>query len=243
MSHQNKPEERAYPQAFDRQHHKFLTRQVVFAFFGLAIIALGLFLVLGRGDDKKGSATTTSKSVESPAKSGVEAVDMGLSVRWASCNVGAESATADGDYFAWGELTPSDSYVWRNSSTYDKILRGDVLPPANDASIQLGEGWRMPTIEEFDELSTRCEWRSLQQDGRYGYEVTGPNGNSIFLPASGYIYDTTLSHGDLEGLYWCSNIATDGDSKHATTFRFNNRERYFESLYRYYGAQVRAVRE
>jgi hypothetical protein len=239
MSHTNNTQERAYPQAFGRAQRRFLRRQVVFAFFGLAIVALGLFLVLGRGDSPK----SNTAPVEAPTPKGVVAVDMGLSVCWASCNVGAEVAAEPGDYFAWGEMAPFESYVYNNSSTYDKVVEGGVLPLSNDASTLLGEGWRMPTVEEFEELITECEWRLTQRDGVSGYEVVATNGNSIFLPASGYIYDEQISLDGLEGVYWCSNIAAEDDVRHAMTLRFKNRERFFEPLWRYYGAQIRAVKE
>ena len=196
--------------------------------------------MLGCTSAQKEQATPTE---ETETEDGVEAVDMGLSVRWASSNVGAATGEDAGYYFAWGEVEPSDSYVWRNASTYNVMVEGATLPVARDVATTLGEGWRMPTIEEFEELIAVCEWRFKESDGSLGYEITAPNGNTIFLPAAGYIYDTTCSHSGIEGLYWCSNIAEDGDYKHATAFKLTNRDKTFETLYRYYGAQIRAVKE
>lgn len=239
MSHTNNTQKGGTPQAFNRAKRNFFTRQVIFVLFGLAIIALGLFLVLGRGGDQKPKA----EAVEDSTAEGLEAVDMGLSVRWASCNVGAKSATMDGDYYAWGETKPLESYDWLNSSTFEKALEGDVLQPANDASTLLGEGWRMPTKAEFEELMTQCDWHVKPRDGGIVYEVTAPNGNSILLPASGHIYNKDILHANIEGFYWCSDILAGGDNRDALILWFNSCDRYIEPLNRFYGAQIRAVRE
>lgn len=220
---------------------KHLLRTVITIIVALGMIAAGVYLMLGCQSAPK--QTTTTATDESKPQDDVEAVDMGLSVRWATSNVGAQQAEDDGDYYAWGEVTPSTSYVWRNSLTYGKVVDAEVLPTAMDASATLGDGWRMPTVKEFEELVTKCEWHYRERNGRLGYEVTAPNGNAIFLPASGYIYDTICSHRDIEGLYWCSNTNTEDDDKHATVLKLSNRDKIFESLYRYYGAQIRAVRE
>lgn len=228
----------AKPNNSAKQNH--ILRKIIAIIIALGMIALGVYLMLGCSSAPKQQAVATD---EAKAEGGVEAVDMGLSVRWASSNVGAAKAENAGSYFAWGEVAPSDSYVWRNASTYNMMVEGATLPVARDASTMLGEGWRMPTIEEFEELIAECEWRFKESDGNLGYEVVAKNGNAIFLPAAGYIYDTTCSHSGIEGLYWCSNIADDGDYKRATAFKLTNRERSFETLYRYYGAQIRAVKE
>lgn len=221
-----------------RQSH--ILRKIVAIIIALGMIALGVYFMLGCQSLPK----QKSAHQESAHQDGVEGVDMGLSVRWASSNVGAEESKDDGNYFAWGEVAPSSNYVWRNSSTYDRVVDGEVLPSSMDAATTLGDGWRMPTIEEFEELMTKCEWRYCERDGRLGYNITASNGNVIFLPASGYIYDTLCSHRDVEGLYWCSNIyAEDDDDKHAIVLKLSNRDIIFEPLYRYYGAQIRAVRE
>ena len=221
-----------------KQRHIF--RKIIAIIIALGMIALGVYFMLGCTSAQKEQATPTE---ETETEDGVEAVDMGLSVRWASSNVGAATGEDAGYYFAWGEVEPSDSYVWRKASTYNVMVEGATLPVARDVATTLGEGWRMPTIEEFEELIAVCEWRFKESNGSLGYEITAPNGNTIFLPAAGYIYDTTCSHSGIEGLYWCSNIAEDGDYKHATAFKLTNRDKTFETLYRYYGAQIRAVKE
>ena len=133
-------------------------------------------------------------SVEFVDDVAVEYVDLGLSVMWATCNIGAESESEIGERFAWGEIETKDSftwssYKWYNSNTFTKYNDADgltVLEPCDDvASARLGENWRMPTKAEMQELINNCTWTEKTLDGTQGYEVTGPNGNIIFMPCSG----------------------------------------------------------
>lgn len=118
-------------------------------------------------------------------------VDLGLSVAWGKCNVGADKPEEEGDYYAWSETRTKDEYWGENyefctkkgySFIYDnprKEISGTIYDPATK---YMGEDWRMPTKEEANELIYKCTWTSTTQDGVRGFIVTGPNGNSIFLP-------------------------------------------------------------
>jgi hypothetical protein len=138
-----------------------------------------------------------------------EAVDLGLSVKWATCNVGAERPEDYGDYFAWGEVKPKGNYDWSaykyckgaretltkycTSSTYGIVDNKIVLDPEDDvATVNWGGAWRMPTKAEYDELRNNCTWKWTRQNGVNGYKVLGPNGNSIFLPTAGYMIDGSI---------------------------------------------------
>ena len=136
---------------------------------------------------------------------GHEWVDMGLSVLWATSNVGASSPSDYGNYYAWGETTTKSSYTEDNSRTY-KVRMGDISgnPSYDAATANWGDGWRMPTKEEFEELQNRCDWQWMSQGGHYGCKVTGPNGNSIFLPAAGWRLGALLHHAGSLGYYWGS---------------------------------------
>lgn len=131
-----------------------------------------------------------------------EAVDLGLSVKWASCNVGAEFPEEYGDYFAWGETEEKDCYGWSTykwcngssdtqtkyctNSSYGTVDGKNTLDPEDDAATaNWGSPWRMPTRSEIEELIDNCTWSWTIQNGVNGYKVTGSNGNSIFLPAAG----------------------------------------------------------
>ncbi|MCD8302235.1 MAG: DUF1566 domain-containing protein, partial [Prevotellaceae bacterium] len=155
------------------------------------------------------STTTPSKptvQVSSPTGTinGHGCVDLGLSVKWATCNVGASSPSDYGNYYAWGEASTKSSYTEDNSKTYEKTIPDMVGYSSYDAArANWGSTWRLPTASEIDELvCCRREWTTM--GGHEGYKVTGPNGNSIFLPAAGWRYGTSLLGAGDYGYYWSS---------------------------------------
>ena len=142
-----------------------------------------------------------SIEVEAP---NYEAVDLGLSVKWATFNVGAESPEDYGNYYAWGETEPKDSYTSSNSVTYG-VEMDDISGNAeyDAATANWGSSWRMPTYDEMEELVDNCTWEWTTQNDVNGYLVTGSNGNSIFLPAAGWD-STSLYDAGSGGYYWSS---------------------------------------
>ena len=143
-------------------------------------------------------------------------VDLGLpsGLKWATCNVGATTPEEYGDYFAWGEVKPKttynlDTYKYYDGSNFTKYTGSDktVLDPEDDAATaNWGGAWRMPTKAEQDELRTKCKWDWTTQNGVNGYKVTGPNGNSIFLPAAGWMDEGTLYDAGSFGFCWSSSL-------------------------------------
>ncbi|MCF0124082.1 MAG: BACON domain-containing protein, partial [Ruminiclostridium sp.] len=145
---------------------------------------------------------------------GHEYVDLGLSVKWATCNVGAESETDCGQYFAWGETTEKEDYSWDNykwgkfddndKTNYGMIKYNNTdglttLEAADDpATAAWGEKWRTPTIDQIEELLYNCDWTWETKKDSGGNDVKGCtftskiNGNSIFMPAGGYRDGTEL---------------------------------------------------
>ena len=132
-------------------------------------------------------------------------VDLGLSVKWATCNVGATSPEDYGHYFAWGETSPKDEYTEDNCSTYGKQM-SDIAGNAqcDAATANWGGDWRMPTKAEQEELLNNCSWTWTTRNGVNGYNVEGPNGNSIFLPAAGGREGSLLYNAGSFGYYWSS---------------------------------------
>lgn len=127
------------------------------------------------------------------------AVDLGLSVNWACCNVGANAPEELGGYYAWGETEEKndysrENYKWYKGGEFTKYCTDTdqglvdnkiVLEPEDDvAHVKWGGNWRMPTLEEMEELVKKCSWKLASLNGIKGCKVTGPNGNSIFLPRS-----------------------------------------------------------
>ena len=187
------------------------------------------------------------------------AVDLGLSVKWASYNIGATKPEEYGDYFAWGEVVPKESYDWDtykfgasnqltkycSDSEYGKDGFKDdktVLDPEDDAAVvNWGGSWRMPTDEEMTELREQCTWTWITQNGVNGYKVVGPNGNSIFLPAAGFMNESGFNSAASDGDYWSSSLNT-SDPNHAYYVNFNSSNviRY-DCFNRYTGRSVRPV--
>lgn len=139
-------------------------------------------------------------------------VDLGLSVYWGSCNLGAESPEESGNFYSWGETSPKSSYDKENYAYYDKSttlylsIGSDISGTQYDAAkVNLGGSWRMPTEEEFQELKSKCTWKWTQVNNINGYKITAANGNSIFLPAAGVYYDGSIKIDENEKCnYWTS---------------------------------------
>ena len=170
---------------------------------------------------------------------GREYVDLGLSVKWATCNVGASSPEEYGDYFAWGETTTKAEYTEDNCTTYGVMndISGNAQYDA--ATANWGGGWRMPTEDELDELRTKCTWTWTIQNNVNGYKVTGPSGASIFLPAAGYRLGSSLYFAGFDGYYWSSTP----DDYYAYGLGFYSSDRWVNYDYRYFGHSVRSVLE
>lgn len=117
---------------------------------------------------------------------GHESVNLGLSVKWATCNVGANQAHEFGKFFAWGETESKRSYTRETSQIVGKRI-GDIsgIAQYDPARNCWGGSWRMPTKNELQELIDNCKWELVTQNNINGMKVTGPNGNYIFLPGAG----------------------------------------------------------
>ncbi|MGM9818582.1 MAG: hypothetical protein ACI30B_06340 [Paludibacteraceae bacterium] len=205
--------------------------------------------------------TATFVVVPNGSENGHEWVDLGLSVKWATCNVGATKPEETGNYFAWGETEPKTTYSWATykwcNGSYDTLTkyntsssRGSVdnktvLELADDAArANWGGAWRMPTDEEWTELRENCTWTwtsNYNGTGVAGRIVTSKtNGNHIFLPAAGFrSYDDLFYAGD-DGFCWSSSINTDGPGG-AWNVRFGSDGVDRGSNSRCYGLSVRPV--
>ncbi len=211
-----------------------------------------------------------------------EYVDLGLpsGVKWAACNLGADSPEGYGDYYAWGETEPyyteghsqdnpcsnwrtgsSSGYVWAsykwcggsatsmtrynhlsaNGTVDNKTSLGDYDYTDDAARQALGGSWRMPTADEWQELIDNCTWTWTTQNGVNGRVVTGPNGNSIFLPAAGTRTEGNLSDAGVWGNYWTSSLhAANSSYAEKVNFRSNAAQSTSRGS-RYYGRSIRPV--
>ena len=190
---------------------------------------------------------------------GYEYVDLGLpsGIKWATCNVGANSPEEYGGYYAWGETEEKEDYGWETykwcngsentmtkyctNSRYGTVDNKTVLDPEDDvAHVKWGGDWRMPTTEEQEELINNCTWEWTALNGVNGYRVTGPNGNSIFLPAAGLREDTDVCNRGIFGYYWSSSLKSN-NSNLAYYLRFYDEYYEWSYYYHYCGKSVRPV--
>ena len=186
---------------------------------------------------------------------GYDWVDLGLSVKWATKNIGASSPSDYGDYFAWGETQTKSTFYWSNCfdcldndgkswGTYKIGGKTSISPTSgrDTARENWGGMWRIPTIAEFEELCNKCDWTWTSQGGHEGYKVTGPNGNSIFLPAAGWRSGTGRDYVGQLGYYW-SGMLSSLYSNYACFLDFNSGRHDTDYGYRSYGRSVRPVTE
>ncbi len=222
------------------------------------------------GTNASGEDVSWEDAPVSNMENGHEYVDLGLSVKWATMNIGATTPEGYGDYFAWGDIEPNyteghsqddyyniwksgktgydiSSYKWYDSTNhkYTKYTDGvgygydrkKVLDLVDDvACVSWAGSWRMPTIDECDELYS-CNITSTIQNGVNGYIVTGPNGNSIFLPAAGCRNGRELKSVGDKCYYWSSSMT----SNQSNAFYWKEYTDYQSAESRYYGLSVRAV--
>jgi len=212
----------------------------------------------------EGSFTTDMISDRYP----MEYVDLGLSVMWATCNVGARCPEEYGDFFAWGETKPKDNYSW--NTYFDNISGGDVLfgvkitaankynndggltnlTPEDDAAyVNWGPDWRMPTYNELCELRDSCIWTwfdngNSEFNGVAGYKVQGRKegytDKFIFLPAAGYRSGTGIHYAGVCGCYWSTSIDPDFASN-AQELDFKMEDGLLPPKFREDGSSVRPV--
>ncbi len=199
---------------------------------------------------------------------GHKCVDLGLpsGTLWATCNVGADSPEEYGDYFAWGETTAKEEYDWTTykygndsdeltkyctESDYGKNGFTDnktVLEGVDDAATaNWGGDWRMPTLEEQQELCDECDWEwttDYNSTGVAGYIVSSKaagNANYIFLPAASYSHDVWFDNEDPYGYYWSSSLR-EGSPYGAFYLQLNLDYYGWNTSSRFYGRSVRPVR-
>lgn len=193
-----------------------------------------------------------------------EMVDLGLSVKWAKYNIGANpGSTPDsyyGNYYAWGETKTKSNYTWETykhcTSYYDPNKEGKltkytdsdrkkVLKSVDDVATTIyGSNYRMPTKAEIEELmSLPNKWVENYNgiDGLNGRVFTGKNDNTLFVPAAGFF--TKSSHYDSGSNcdLWSSSISSDNTSYAWYLTFYSNNIYISNNNLRYYGFSVRCV--
>ena len=223
----------------------------------VADVAKVVNIILNPDSDDDDNTTVTPGTPITDSR----AVDLGLpsGLKWASCNVGATAPEEYGGYYAWGETEEKSDYSWDTYKYYNGISKSitkystdsyygfvdnkTTLQPCDDvAAVKWGGTWRMPRLDEIKELKDNCTWEWTTLNGVNGYHVTGPNGNSIFLPAAGYRRDAEVYYRGSDGYFWSSSLnssrSSDADYLYFTTGYYN----WLDSR-RYVGLTVRPVCE
>ena len=176
------------------------------------------------------------------------AIDLGIGVYFACCNVGASSPEEYGGYYAWGETEEKDyydrsTYRYYNISKGYRSLGSDIAGTQYDvALVAWGGGWHMPSHEQLGLLISKCTsvWTSV--NGVYGRKVTGSNGASIFLPAAGNRWQDSTDYVGSYGHYW-SSTQHPSYSESAYGLHFYSKELDRYHLWRYNAQSVRPVTE
>ena len=185
------------------------------------------------------------------------AIDLGLSIRWASCNIGATAPEENGNFYAWGDTLTRSSFTWgtypysgTSTNTMTKYCtraangtvdnRSTLIAFDDAAYINWGETWRMPTWTEWNELISQCTWKDTTINNVSVWQVTGPNGNSIYLPKVGYKNSTSVTAGCY---YWSSTLNTANSNDQCNRALYINAANRSSAMYglRYVGMPVRAV--
>lgn len=200
--------------------------------------------------------------IPSASMAASEAVDMGLSVKWASCNLGATLPEEFGYYYAWGETQPKQDYSWATyawctgtstsmtkyclNANYGVVDNKTTLEAADDAAhVNLGNGWRIPTRDEWAELYANSTWTWTTYHGVLGGIITstvsGYEDKFIFLPAAGRMDGTEHTTQDA-GCYWSSTMSTN-NNPYNVDFDYNRFLDDWNPGYRCYGHNIRAVKE
>lgn len=185
------------------------------------LLAVSLFTITScSSDDDKDVIGETN---------GYQYVDLGLTVKWATCNVGATLPHETGTLYAWGEVLPKEEYLldnykyWTNVGKFTKYCTDSSFGMVDNLTsltreddvvrIKMGGDWRMPTIKEINELCSLCTIRRDTLNNVPGISVTGPNGNKMFVPGGTYWQKSSFSNPiyntrDYYGGFWSVNLCT-----------------------------------
>ena len=193
-------------------------------------------------DNNLENATTSRENFpQNNSHNGHEFVDLGLSVKWATCNIGADYPEEMGTYYSWAEIDSKNYYDIKSCQLWKRRvddISGDSTRDA--AQFHWGSKWRIPTKKDIYELISKCKWEWTTLLRSKGYKIIGPNGNSIFLPASGTKENSQKSGLQIEGFYW-SSTPDQVYTQNAFVIYFNSTKIMECREYRHLGHCIRPV--
>ena len=208
------------------------------------------------------SERTTTSSLEYVAFE-PEAVDLGLSVKWATCNIGATTPEEYGKYYSWAEISDKNKYDWSTYKWWLNWSTSKIITKYNNgfeygshgtidnrttieleddaAHVNWGGGWRIPTKSEMEELINGCVWIWTSIEGVSGYSIEGPNNNSIFIPTGGRYDEKNLLDENTIGYYWSSTLFIKGHPDYAYFLSISNDKKKIDYSDRTYGHLIRPI--
>ena len=213
-----------------------------------AKVAGSTTITVKTNDGDKTAACYVNVQPSTGVENGHEWVDLGLSVKWASINYGATNDSQVGGYFKWGDPSGEAFFINYSMPEVNSICgtKYDIVRK------NWGGDWRVPTSSEIKELYNRCSWEWIKKNGVSGVRITGTNGNSIFIPVSGYTYPISYTQdGEESGITDSdSGYIMSGDSfifnggRFSYVYYFNSNSFYNQDNYRvgYMGFPIRPVR-
>lgn len=216
------------------------------------------------GSGKKDSCKVIVRNDRSGTENGHAYVDLGLSsgTLWAATNIGASTPEGFGNYYSWGETEVKDvyseysyEYCYYDTDELTKYCIDrqfghdgyvDYMSTLNlqddAANVNWGDGWYMPTVDQFAELYKECTQEWTTQNGVNGMLVTGPSGKSIFFPAAGQAWIDHISYGaGSHGYYWTREL-DELNSPKANLWEIGSNTNFVYGHKRFYGMSVRAIR-
>ena len=219
-----------------------------------------LILLPSCKDDEEGGLTSY---ITCPNDHHPHLIDLGLpsGTKWSCCNIGATTPEQYGSYYAWGETVEKTEYgaenykycTWEDKNGNGKYdlndgdplfqqIGDDIAGTDYDvARVKWGETWKMPTLEQINELLRNCTWSWTPQNGINGVRIVGRNRGTIFLPAAYYYREDRMPKQGLSGFYWSSNPYLDYDASYLMFDSISWDSRHYHRSFRYYGYPVRAV--
>ena len=189
---------------------------------------------------------TTSQARSASAS--IQLIDLGLSVKWADMNIDAAKTSDNGGFYAWGETATKATYTWKNyaycsgTETTCQNIGSDISGiPDYDRACSYSPKMCLPTAGQWEELISQCTWKETTTNGVKGFNVTGPNGNTIFLPFSGCSYEGSAHDVGSSAYYWSANNLPDDNSKAKAAYLKSGTSAKVSTIRRRTGAAIRAV--
>ena len=186
------------------------------------------------------------QSDEVSVDNAITMVDLGLSVNWGNMNIGATKPEEFGGYYAWGEIETKAKYTIAtykyyntNTSTYTEIGDDISKNETYDVAYKTNNSMCMPTEKQFKELIDKCTWTKKTVNNVSGWEVKGPNGNTIFLPINGCYTESDKVSYTTYGYYWSSTDYASNNHQ-ARTLRVTTKPEFY-TMYKRTGAAIRPV--